>query len=226
MKRLTAAFLVAVVMCIATGGHAATVTHNGYTLDTDTNIVTGGGLRWLQWDQTVGLTLEQALAVSGGMRLASNAEVAGLFNVFDFGGIFDGDPSTSQLFLTPPDSSVESTHEDFVELFGFTTSFDSYGFPDGTEGYKAIRAFFGGEADNGILNMAGVRGDAFNLVRNTQLAAHSFMGPLDPNNALARRRAFTGYALVSEVPIPASIWLFCSALAGVAAVRQKRARGF
>jgi len=42
------------VFTISEGAFAGLITYNGHTLDENTNIVTGGGLEWLQWTETKG----------------------------------------------------------------------------------------------------------------------------------------------------------------------------
>ena len=57
-------FTLSLLLTIASGFvpvNAALITHNGYMLNTNTNIVTGGGLEWLQWDVTLGMSISDAL---------------------------------------------------------------------------------------------------------------------------------------------------------------------
>ncbi len=79
------------------------IEHNGYMLDTDTNVVTGGDFEWLRWDQTLGNSFDQALLdYSGGnWRIAHPTEMSGLVTAFN------GQSDNVKAF-------------EFGELFGFT----------------------------------------------------------------------------------------------------------
>lgn len=101
---------------------AALITHNGYTLDDTTSIVTDGTTEWLQWDLTIGSTINQALATyaADGWVLASNTQMSKLFNVFGFGvpafdvredGIQERNDKANELYIQ------------FVELFGAVSTF-------------------------------------------------------------------------------------------------------
>lgn len=71
---------------LSMSSQAAVISHNGYTLDQDTNIITAGQLQWLQWDETAGLTFAEASAKVGSeWRLANTNEMVGLYNAFNFG---------------------------------------------------------------------------------------------------------------------------------------------
>ncbi len=129
MIRKVLAMLMLVMSCNAS---ATSITYNGYSLDDTTDIVTGGGLEWLQWDVTYRMSIIQALEnvagvyEGGGWRLASNADVAGLFNAFEFGGAsftWDTDEATHQSVSLPSNGNVENVTDlalVFRSMFGST----------------------------------------------------------------------------------------------------------
>jgi hypothetical protein len=57
---------------------------NGYTRDDASVVVQGFGLEWLQWTETQGQSVDNALRdyEDDGWRLATNIEMADLFNAF------------------------------------------------------------------------------------------------------------------------------------------------
>ncbi len=103
--------------------HATIISHFTYERDSASNIVTGGGLEWLKWDVTKGMTINSALAkhAAQGWRLASNQEIAALFNTFQFGSnIFTGDENNGLFHQSPWSVSEASNHNMFLEIFGTT----------------------------------------------------------------------------------------------------------
>ena len=51
---------------------ATIISHFGYERDSASNIVRGGGLEWLMWDVTKGMSINEALAAySDGLPLIS-----------------------------------------------------------------------------------------------------------------------------------------------------------
>jgi hypothetical protein len=109
---------ISLLLFISFTSNASLITHNGYTLNTETNIVSSSDIEWLQWDETQGQSIDDALATHDGWALASNEQMAILFNDFfpyqywsagDNGGA-NSLPYTDQ--VTP--------QLDFISLFGFT----------------------------------------------------------------------------------------------------------
>jgi hypothetical protein len=104
---------------------ASLISHVGYERDSASNVVSGGGLEWLKWDVTKGMSINSALATHAaqGWRLASNIEIAALFNTFQFGSnIFTGVEDTFQRSSSPWIVSEASNHNKFLELFGITAA--------------------------------------------------------------------------------------------------------
>jgi hypothetical protein len=158
-KILLAACIVA--MPVAT--HAGSITPgHGYTRDVTSNVVQGGALEWLKWDVTVGQSIDSALREYGddGWRLATNSEMASLFNAFGFGSFTsrEGDRQEAPIRWTLDEVGV---HRDFLDLFGRTRvvseSDSSYASADPLE---ISRALFGDPFNvGGTVDYAGVNDD-------------------------------------------------------------------
>ncbi len=123
--KAVAAGLILSASCFVSVATAGLITYNGYTLDEDTNIVTGNALEWLQWDETVGQSVNEALGIYSvdGWRLASNNNMSALFNSFFPEISWDDDENTSQEpdVSLPWDSSEDSQYSHLIELFGKTS---------------------------------------------------------------------------------------------------------
>lgn len=138
--------------------HASLITHSGYTLDTETNVISGETLEWLQWDETAGLTVEQALNEYDGWSLASSNQMVQLFADFfpGYGWAEDEDLYQDNWGAF----GVDDIHLNFVELFGAT-----YIVPDDRKAnyfdeYAVSSAYFGYDEDqDGGINSAYVRDD-------------------------------------------------------------------
>ncbi|GGA85173.1 hypothetical protein GCM10011369_29030 [Neiella marina] len=121
------------LLCLALSLQANAGFISDYSLDASANIVTNSanGLQWLQWDETVGQSIDWFYnsADAQGLRdegwvIANNRQMAGLFNDFGFGGIgWDTDENTSQTLQTGFDGPIELATDVeliFVSLFGDT----------------------------------------------------------------------------------------------------------
>jgi hypothetical protein len=153
--------------------NAGLITYNDYTLNEDTNIVSGGGLEWLQWDVTVDMTINQALAdiadgvINGvsygsGWVLATNVQMAGLFNDFVLGATapWDANENTGQESENYNGATVEDINTDpelqMVELFGRTAEREQYY----TKEVDFTGALFGSDLDgDNLYNIATVFDD-------------------------------------------------------------------
>jgi hypothetical protein len=229
---------IAVVLLLSTNVNADLISHSGYTLDTDTNVITDGNLEWLRWDITTGMSINQALSVysTDGWRLASNTVMANLFNSFSFNSIvFDTDETTSQYGGTPADNTTEnSPANQFIELFGYTsyssgTVNDCCGgtyYYDPNDPATQANALFGEDANtNGLFNNGWVRDD-FTLDGRTEPGWVGLGGEYAYLTA-DYISSTTGVALVrgetiSAVPIPAAAWLFGSGLIGLIGIARRK----
>jgi len=220
-------------LTLATQAHGAIISYGGYTHDTTANIVTGNDLEWLQWDRTVGESINsiqsQLNTLEGGdWRVASVADMAQLLNAFDFGMTFEPDENTSQLLNTGFSVGDPGTEADelFITMFGehtiencysglssdcFTRTGAIYGHDDDQDGYYNWVAI----SDDEIwFGPSGLTEDGGNVITYGDVV-------------LSNESAWSGVALVrdvSAVPVPAAVWLFGSGLIGlVGFARRKKA---
>jgi hypothetical protein len=205
-KILLAACIVA--MPVAT--HAGSITPgHGYTLDVTSNVVQGGGLEWLQWDVTVGQSVNAALSDYGSdrWRLATKIEMASLFNAFDFGRIFTPTEGAQTAFASWTEDEM-GKQRDFLDLFGRTSvAMVSEGVS--TDPFEYASALFGDPCDLLSLNLC-VGGafvsDDWSVVLDGddeivfQRAIAELFFPIAPNGGIS----FSGYgvALVRSVSVP------------------------
>ncbi len=216
LKRLLTAC--ALVLSINTAS-AATIEYAGYSHDTNTNIVKGGGLEWLQWDETIGQSIDQALSTyaNDGWQLASNQQMSTLFNSFDFGFTFTSNESLIQHHFTgsTPGENPDEKDRKFISIFGNTNT--AIPGPFVVEGSSAL---FGSDMDgDGLYNIASVVDDV------------SFIFPIPGSVSFFKdimNDTFPapagGVALVrtASVPEPASFALLLMGVAGIAASRKRK----
>lgn len=100
-----------------------------YSLDEPTNVVVNKetGLEWLQWDETIGLSVADIILGNNnayfeqGWRLATHVEVSDLYNTFFSATQWDTDENTTQsLSLLTPLNSTTDAASVFIYLFGDT----------------------------------------------------------------------------------------------------------
>jgi len=225
-------------LSLATSVNAVTISYGGYTHDTDTDIVAGNDLEWLQWDRTIGESINSiqsqlATLEGGGWRVASNIEMAQLFNAFDFGMTFVDLEHAEQRISTGyqyPDSLAE-TDELFIAMFGDTydaSIFEKSCYLDHC--FSQAQAVFGSDSNNnGEFNMAQVRDD-WQTGPGYYIQGEMVDGTValqEDRRSAANFYYDAGIALVrdvSVVPVPAAAWLFGSGLIGlVGFARRKKA---
>jgi len=105
------------LLMLCSNSYAALITHGNYTLNDATDVVTDGTTEWLQWDVTSGQSINQALATysSDGWVLASNSQMANLYNTFGFGApVFNDSEDGGQ----QKNAAASQLYRQFVELFG------------------------------------------------------------------------------------------------------------
>ncbi len=219
------------------------ISHNGFTLNTETNIVNGGGLEWIQWDETLGQSVNTALQnhSSDGWRLATNADMAGLFNAFFpsslFGVVWDDDKTTNQIVETPWTADEDSVQNGFISLFGITNvAVTAIGIS--TDQFVGSSAFFGDA--NSPLNIGSVFDDWTRASDGVQ--ANGIMN-MNPNvfSGSASNFNFThdstntqiGVALIrnvqtqsSPIPEPAGMVLFLLGMVSLITNRKSRCKLF
>jgi hypothetical protein len=225
--------------------NASIISYAGYTHNTDTDIVVGNGLEWLQWDLTTNVTISEAnytfrnTIENGRWDLANIAQLAQLFNDFSFGMEFKPEERIQrpaalrykgpiqQTFYPAPDIDQESSPMwFFVNMFGDTrvaAGHPSFDFGEG--GLISTGAWFGGDENgNNIFNYASVKDDYMSengIVRSgaVHLSSDKWFD--------WQRYSGVGIALVrtSPVPVPSSILLFLAGL-GLFVFRFARRRQF
>jgi len=212
--------------------NAALITHNGYTLDEDTDIVTGGGLEWLQWDVTKGLSVNTALAANGifggadygnGWTLATNEQMAALFNAFTFNSTTTG---TSLGFTANTDNTVM---DNFIELMGTTSLIQSLPYGSGVNGYRETRAAYGTVSTNDVNKCVYVVSDYQRFDRNgvfvADFANFTRVDVFNCRDADAGSLFKEGVALVRQidVPEPSTVAILAMGLLGLGLRRKLRA---
>lgn len=114
-------FLASGLLVASMVSQAGVISYYGYERDDTSNIITGGGLEWLKWDATAGMSINSALSTYGqdGWELVSNVQMAGLFNTFQFGKTdWLADENIRQSITTPWGPSEDSPHNALLSLFG------------------------------------------------------------------------------------------------------------
>lgn len=159
MKRITRrlcslSFAVIAAVCSSVS-YAGVITYAGYSHDDSTNIVVGGGLEWLQWDETVNesvLSIQSSLNTieGGGWTLATNSHIASLFNAFTSSSHFSSVEDTNQTLDIGADASSDGGTSTwaFKEMFGDTRIASGDG-PASTTGEQPMysRAIYGSDED-------------------------------------------------------------------------------
>ncbi len=211
--------------------HATVISHFGYERDSASNIVTGGGLEWLKWDVTKGMSINSALSTHAaqGWRLASNIEMASLFNTFQFGSyVFTSAEKYDQTTSASWSPSEDTNYNKFLEIFGATFTDAptclvgqvSRCYPAG-DVFRIAQAMFGNDFNNnGYHNVATVRDDSIYLTGDGNAATGGYIAILHgdeiPSN---HENAWLGVALVRavdtsavDVPTPGPIGLLALGL--------------
>ncbi|CAI3966901.1 hypothetical protein [Alteromonas macleodii] len=114
---LLKAALTTLLLLISFNGSSAIIESRGYSLDTSTNIITGGELEWLNWDETISMSVANVYdsPLFSGWRLATSGEMYELLNTF-FGPNLAIDTSLNSRQRLNGDFGAEFG-EDFFALF-------------------------------------------------------------------------------------------------------------
>jgi len=213
-------------VCLAVSGlaNAVVITHNNYTLNPSTNIVTHtDGTEWLQWDVTKGKSIDEALGIyeSDGWVLAGNTQMGSLFA--DFGWI-GGIDENSTYYYDSPYTSIDgdSAMDQFLELFGNTRTESGGTYGEGANELREVIALFGDDADgDSKFNAAAVQSDYKILSRfTTDYKTSSLRDTYTSSNIFSNY----GVALVrvTEVPEPSTLAIFALGMIGLASRRFKK----
>jgi len=226
----------AAALVLSTSANAIIISYGGYTHDTDTDIVTGNGLEWLQWDRTLGegynsIQSQLDTLEGGGWSVASNVQMAQLFNAFDFGIMFDTDETTPQSVSTGRSTGDPGTEADevFISFFG---DINAHLQPNGCrlgDCQSRTSAIFGNDTNsNGYVNHAIVADDYINdtdILPETRDGFARMDGDTNIIYTTDEASIVNGVALVREVsavPVPAAVWLFGSGLLGLIGVARRK----
>jgi hypothetical protein len=217
VRSITLALLTLLVM----PAQAALVDNNSYTTDTAT------GLDWLDIDLTSGMTLAEAEAANSGWQLASNSEVDDLFaktfpsyvgqlrhnpafpeDWYEYEGLVCSPDCGSELY----DSAVE-----FANLFGQVTTQTHF-----SNGYGTGALY---TDEDGILRQLGWSVEPTGCTSYRCSGGNFYVFGPEYTRVLSEDFSYTaGVFLVrtTAVPVPAAVWLFGSALAGLGWLRRKQ----
>ncbi len=143
--------ILVLALSITNTAFASLITYNGYTLDTDTNIITDGEVEWLSWTLTDGMSMSTALTTfqSDGWEIANEDHVSGLMNDF-FGDVLVWDNNAeSNQFAWYAFQAGEDVNTDFAlqfnSLFGVT-----WGNPNATDFPVQSNAYYNSDRINGV----------------------------------------------------------------------------
>ncbi len=213
--------------------NASLLSYGGYVHDTDTDIVTGGGLEWLQWDRTAGASTTDILGLlgtieGGGWTIANNTQMSSLFNAFNFGLAFDTTASTVQFVDTGyvyPDTQAE-TDVLFISMFGDSYEASGSSYCYNLHCFADSRALFMEDInDDTKINSALVFDDYQDTSGSTHNGGAAIYGQTYELNALHGDDRL-GWALVrstATVPEPSIIALFAAGLFGIGFARRRKA---
>lgn len=214
--------------------NAAPISFNGYDWDGSSDSVFGGGLEWLRWDETTGMSIDDVSSdpAYDDWEIASNVQMSALFNAFEFGlgTSWDDDEKTVQDTSTAwvVGDSVTDPFVAFSIMFGVTrmanTDFQ------GDDDYLSSFALFGLDADeDGGHNMASVRGDwSCPTCAAASRYIESRASLKDDGYTPGYADRYTGVALVRDgalarqVPTPTTLVLFPLGALGMVAIGKRR----
>ena len=200
------------LLLMSIASHASLISHLGYERAAGSNYVTGGGLEWLMWDVTKGMSINAArdkYALEG-WTLASNRQMADLFNAFQFGKTdWVAGESELQSETIPWDVEENSRHNMFIDLFGYTAF-------DGGPNYRPVdplifsMAFFGSDSNkNGRFQYASLYDDSIDISFDVIIDHHARIS--DEYGTESWSLPYAGVALVrvvkNDVTLPGSISL-------------------
>lgn len=211
-------FLFFVLLKLSFFANGSTVSYAGYTLDTETNIVTGAGLEWMRWSSTVGTGLTDLnYNAYSGWRLATSDEVVGLLDAFSPVSLSDAVANTGSFSYSAPYADGLDSFDQLINIMGdnyYSGQFNSdnvfsetgavfsYINEDGEESYGSLSV----QSDYKTFHPAipdSVMGEASSVSLNLGLLSQSVLDAIqsltDPEfREYARQSAADGYTKNSD----------------------------
>jgi len=212
------------VFAIISGGFsysagAALIDSGIYTTDTNQD------LQWLDLSETIGMSVTDALAANEGWRLATNTEVEAMFwqafpNYeanrvgFDFAQ-YTTDPNVDEgIYTGPPYAELVPDVENFISLFGATVDITSNVYYAKSNGYY--------QDEDGTWRITGVLKYLVDDVTDYETYTVNGLDHYGSYSGSANSSFGTYLVRATVIPIPAAVWLFGSALAGLGWMRRKQ----
>lgn len=170
LHNMLASIMLAVSMAASLNATAGLI--SDYTLDESSNIVTdsANNIEWLQWDVTIGESINSALAANGnfggndygsGWTLATNLQMAALFDAFSFNSTTD---ETQNVIKYDPYNAAtdESNMDFFISLFGTTDYNQGFGYGNDLIAKRKSIALYGSDDNANLkINVAESSSDFF-----------------------------------------------------------------
>lgn len=190
-----------ILSLVSVSSKAGVIEYSGYSRDDTTNIVSGNGLEWLQWTETLGQSIDSALTsyAPSGWRLATNEEMTELLNSFDLGGSFIGDENISQTINRGLTAGEDDSHNYFTSFFGdtYTAAGGTHPFPDI---YESSQAIFGDDSDGDSFYNSFFMHDDFDHHDLGPVGARSIL--FEDDVSIHDTNVQGGIALVRTIPVP------------------------
>lgn len=218
-------------LTLSLASHAGVIAD--YSLDASQNVVTNSAkdLQWLQWDVTVGQSIdwfyndaEAQHLRDDGWEIASNVQMAELFNDFGFGGLlWSSDENADQAVFTDYDSlELESDTElVFVELFGDTHAAGGGIFTELEDPIQTSKAWFGHDLDgDGNHNYASVSDDYQIYVDSPKKGFIRLSEGTDIDTFYSHPTGGLALVKASTIPEPSALLLLSLGLAGLSISRR------
>lgn len=207
--------------------NAELIEYKGYSRDVNSNIVKSGELEWLMWDVTIGMSLNEALEQHNGWTLATNENMATLFNAFQFGpDNWTTKDFTEQSVSLPWDEAETGSFTQFIKLFGYTYILNDGRFSS-EDPLLRSRAKYGVDDDgDGQASVAMITDDFTILGYKVDHAAHLYVNKYifsgyDDQTGVALVRKQNS---VSPIPLPTSVSLLALGLVVLGFSRRQALR--
>jgi hypothetical protein len=210
---------------VSNSATAALITHNGYTLNEDTNIVTGGGLDWLQWDETTGMTIENIINDHNfdGWSVATETQVFSMYsNLFKFLS-----PSLTLDYASENANKMDTIIQLFGSTFQHSNHHPSYVYAGSLEYAQATYSTGTGYSGIGIYGEYTFTKSPIQIDPTSayeEYGAHVTVGN-DYNWHYNTVDPASGVVLVkdvNQVPEPSSLAIFALGIIGLASRRFKK----